>query len=160
MEKDAEKFLEAEETAIKLVDSLKKLQGEALSYQTASQELDTVRRRLLELIESTERVTIGSHAIIKILQEVGGPEILNRLSGLEKRLNDSTEKLIKYNQETIKRIESTIEPELLSKLSKLEENLSKKIIDQHEDIKKQKLLISITLISSIIGIVLGIITLF
>lgn len=160
MENEAENFLEAEETAIKLVDSLKKLQSEALSYQTASQELDTVRRRLLELIESTERVTVGSHAIIKILQEVGGPEILNRLSELGKMLNDSTEKLVTHNQETINRIESTIEPEILSKLSQLEEKLSKKIIDQHEEIKKQRLLISITLISSIIGIVLGIITLF
>jgi len=197
MEKDAEKFLEAEETAIKLVDSLKKLQGEALSYQTASQELATVRLRLLELIESTERVTVESHAIIKILQEVGGPEILNRLSELEKRLIDSTEELIRYNQETINRIESDVEPELLerlaeveinlntstqkiiesnqeinklindfvepeisNRLSKLEDNLSEKLINQQEEIREQKLLLIITLISSIIGIVLGLITLF
>lgn len=90
MEKEAQKFLEAEEVAVKLVETLKQLHTEATSYQTATKELDTVRQRLLNLIESTERIVGGSHEVIKILKEIGGPEILNRLTKIG---NISTEEL-------------------------------------------------------------------
>ena len=83
MEKEVQEFLEAEETAEKLVQTLKKLHTEATSYQTATKELDTVRQRLINLIESTEKVVNGSHEVVKILKEIGGPEILNRLIKLE-----------------------------------------------------------------------------
>lgn len=83
MEKEVQEFLEAEETAEKLVQTLKKLHTEATSYQTATKELDTVRQRLINLIESTEKVVNGSHEVVKILKEIGGPEILNRLMKLE-----------------------------------------------------------------------------
>ena len=92
MEKEGEKFLQAEETAVRLVKTLKQLHTEATSYQTATKELDTVRQRLLNLIESTERIASGSHEVIKILKEIGGPEILNRLAKIE---NKSTEEFAK-----------------------------------------------------------------
>jgi len=95
MEKEAEKFLQAEETAVKLVETLKQLHTEATSYENATKELGTVRQRLLNLIESTERVANGSHEVIKILQEIGGPEILNRLTKLE---NKSTEEFAKQSK--------------------------------------------------------------
>jgi len=95
MEKEAEKFLQAEETAVKLVETLKQLHTEATSYQTATKELDTVRQRLLNLIESTERIASGSQEVIKILKEIGGPEILNRLAKLE---NISTEEFSKQSK--------------------------------------------------------------
>jgi len=88
MDKEAEKFLQAEETAVKLVETLKQLHTEATSYQIATKELDTVRQRLLNLIESTERVANGSHEVIKILKEIGGPEILNKLAKLEDKSNE------------------------------------------------------------------------
>lgn len=83
MEKEAERFLQAEETAEKLVETLKQLHTEATSYQSATRELDTVRQRLLDLIESTKKVVNGSHEVVKILKEIGGPEILDRLMRLE-----------------------------------------------------------------------------
>ena len=83
MEKEVQEFLEAEETAEKLVQTLKKLHTEATSYQTATKEFDTVRQQLISLIESTEKVVNGSHEVVKILKEIGGPEILNRLMKLE-----------------------------------------------------------------------------
>lgn len=95
MEKEAERFLQAEETAVKLVETLKQLHTEATSYQTATKELDTVRQRLLNLIESTERIASGSHDVIKILKEIGGPEILNRLAKLE---NKSIEEFAKQSK--------------------------------------------------------------
>jgi len=95
MEKEAEKFLQAEETAVKLVETLKQLYTEATSYQTATKELDTVRQQLLNLIKSTEKTTSGSHEVIKILKEIGGPEILNRLTKLE---NETTEEFVKQSK--------------------------------------------------------------
>jgi hypothetical protein len=95
MEKEAEKFLQAEETAVRLVETLKQLHAEATSYQTATKELDTVRQRLLNLIESTERIVGGSHEVIKILKEIGGPEILNRLTKIE---NISIEEFTKQSK--------------------------------------------------------------
>jgi hypothetical protein len=95
MEKEAEKFLQAEETAAKLVETLKQLHIEATSYQTATKEIDTVRKRLLNLIESTERIASDSHEVIKILKEIGGPEILNRLTKLG---NKSSEEFAKQSK--------------------------------------------------------------
>lgn len=88
MEKEVQEFLEAEETAEKLVQTLKKLHTEATSYQTATKELDTVRQRLINLIESTEKVVNGSHEVVKILKGIGGPEILNRLMKLEDKSSE------------------------------------------------------------------------
>lgn len=88
MEKEVQEFLEAEETAEKLVQTLKKLHTEATSYQTATKELDTVRQRLINLIESTEKVVNGSHEVVKILKGIGGPEILNGLMKLEDKSSE------------------------------------------------------------------------
>lgn len=83
MEKEAQNFLKAEETAVKLVETLKQLHTEATSYQTATQELNIVRGELLQLIESIEKTAVGSYDIIKLLREIGGPEILSRLINIE-----------------------------------------------------------------------------
>jgi hypothetical protein len=88
MEQNVQKFLEAEETAEKLVQTLKQLHTEATSYHTATEELDTVRQQLLSLIESTEKVVNGSHEVVGILKEIGGPEILNRLTKIENRSSE------------------------------------------------------------------------
>ena len=120
MEKEAEKFLQAEETAVKLVETLKQLHTEATSYQTATKELDTVCQRLINMIESTEKVVNDSHEVVKILKEIGGPEIL---SGLTKLENKSTEEFAKQS----------------------------KVMD------KLKILIIVTLASSITAVIIGII---
>jgi len=85
MEKETQEFLKAEETAQKLVQTLEKLQVEGASYQTASEELDKVRIRLVNLIQSTEEVVKGSHEIVGVLKKIGGPEILDRLTRLKEQ---------------------------------------------------------------------------
>ena len=120
MEKGAEKFLQAEETAVRLVETLKQLHAEATSYQTATKELDTVRQRLLNLIESTEKVVSVSHEIVTILKEIGGPEILNRLT-------------------------------------KVKDKVSEEFVKQSKSLQKLKTLIIVTLASSVIAIIIGII---
>ncbi len=85
MEKETQEFLKAEEAAEKLVQTLEKLQAEGTSYQTASEELNKVRGRLVNLIQSTEEVVKGSHEIVGVLKEIGGPEILDRLTRLKEQ---------------------------------------------------------------------------
>lgn len=85
MEKDTQEFLKAEEAAGKLVQTLEKLKAEGVSYQTASEELDKVRGRLVSLIKSTEEVVKGSHEIVGVLKRIGGPEILDRLTRLKEQ---------------------------------------------------------------------------
>ena len=92
MEKEAQRFLEAEETAKKLVDTLSILHTEASSYQTATKELDTVRNYLADLIESTKDIVKRSHEVVNILKEIGGPEILGRLKRLEEESKESSSK--------------------------------------------------------------------
>jgi len=122
MEQEVQKFLEAEQTAEKLVQTLKQLHTDATSYKTATKELNAVRQRLLSLIESTEKVANGSHEVIKVLKEIGGPEILNRLT-------------------------------------KLEDKSSEEFAEQSRSVEKLKTLIIVTLTSSIIAIIVGIIAL-
>lgn len=95
MEKEVQKFLEAEKTAEKLVQTLKQLHTEATSYKTATKELDAVRQRLIGLIDSTEKIAHDSHEVIKILTEIGGPEILKKLQNIE---NKSTEEFSKQSK--------------------------------------------------------------
>lgn len=94
MEKDAEKFLQAEETAVQLVETLTKLHNEATSYQNATNELDIVRQELLNLINSTEKIVSGSQEVINVLKEIG-PKILDRITDIENKLNEESTRLSK-----------------------------------------------------------------
>ena len=82
-----EKFLQAEESAEKLIQTLEKLQTEAKSYQGATNELGIARDKLLELIESTKDVVSNSYEVIKTLKDIGGPEIFKRFTNLESKLD-------------------------------------------------------------------------
>ena len=92
MEKDVEKFLQAEESAEKLIKTLEKLQDEAKSYQGATNELGIARDKLLELIESTKDVVSNSYEVIKTLKDIGGPEIFNRFDKIENKLEETSNK--------------------------------------------------------------------
>ena len=92
MEKDVEKFLQAEESAEKLIQTLEKLQTEAKSYQGATNELGIARDKLLELIESTKDVVSNSYEVIKTLKDIGGPEIFKRFTKLENKLEETFNK--------------------------------------------------------------------
>ncbi|HNV43912.1 MAG: hypothetical protein KBG82_01430 [Spirochaetes bacterium] len=152
MAQDAEKFLEAEETAIKLVENLKELHFEANSYKNAKMELDEARQKLINLIESTGKVTESSYEIIKMLKDIGGPEILTRINNMNEVIADATRSL--NNDINNYKIDTSEKIDLLEK--KMDE------IDAKNNIMMQKMtkLILITLISSIAGIVIGVLNFF
>ena len=134
MEKDVEKFLQAEESAEKLIQTLEKLQTEAKSYQGATNELGIARDKLLELIESTKDVVNNSYEVIKTLKDIGGPEIFERFTKLESKLDESTKSIGNSLDEKFTKIEN-----------KLEETFNK----QSSRIKNLKIFIIILLLISL-----------
>ena len=87
LEEEAKKFLDVEETANNILESLKKLRAETTHYQTAKDDLEAVRQQLVNLINSTEKVVKGSHQVVQILKEIGSPEILDRIDKFENKSN-------------------------------------------------------------------------
>ena len=134
MEKEVEKFLQAEESAEKLIQTLEKLQTEAKSYQGATNELGIARDKLLELIESTKDVVSNSYEVIKTLKDIGGPEIFERFTKLENKLDES-----------LKSVENVLEERFTKIENKLEEAFKK----QSSGIKNLKLFIIILLLISL-----------
>jgi len=134
MEKDVERFLQAEESAEKLIRTLEKLQTEAKSYQGATNELGIARDKLLELIESTKDVVNNSYEVIKTLKDIGGPEIFERFTKLESKLDESTKSIGNSLDEKFTKIEN-----------KLEETFNK----QSSRIKNLKIFIIILLLISL-----------
>jgi len=108
MEKDVEKFLQAEESAEKLIQALEKLQTEAKSYQGATNELGIARDKLLELIGSTKDVVSNSYEVIKILKDIGGPEIFERFTRVENNLNEKFTKIENKLEEAFNKQSSRI----------------------------------------------------
>ena len=127
MENDVEKFLKAEESAQKLVETLKTLQLEAMSYNTATTNLEYVRKELLNLIGSTEKVALNFNDSIKALREIDTEQILNRV--------DNTKK---------------------EQITKLNSFITQEFSKQAKETKKLTILIILTLATSIIAIFVGI----
>jgi len=134
MEKDVEKFLQAEESAEKLIQTLEKLQTEAKSYQGATNELGIARDKLLELIESTKDVVNNSYEVIKTLKDIGGPEIFERFTKLEGKLDEDSK---------------NIESNLNEKFTKIENKLEEAFNKQSSRIKNLKIFIIILLLISL-----------
>jgi len=109
MGKDVEKFLQAEESAEKLIQTLEKLQTEAKSYQGATSELGIARDKLLELIEATKDVVSNSYEVIKILKDIGGPEIFERFTKVENKLNEDSKNMENSLDERFTKIENKLE---------------------------------------------------
>ena len=82
-----ERFLELEEQANQLVDSLAKLRTEAESYQTATGHLAEVSGQILITLEGIQTATIAITETAQKLNEIGTPEILSRLDKVETKFS-------------------------------------------------------------------------
>ena len=160
MNKDTDNFLQAEDTAVKLVETLKELHNEATSYQSATQELETVRQHLIGLIESTENIANVSYEIINTLKQIGTMEILNRLEKLRLNLNQATDSINENSQEIITLIKDNIEPEILNRIEKLENKTMEKLAEQDNVIiHLKKMLHNVIVIFLLLGVIIVILIL-
>jgi hypothetical protein len=92
----------------------------------------------LELIESTKNVVSNSYEVIKTLKDIGGPEIFERFTKLEGKLDGSA-----------KSIENSLDERFAKIENKLEETFNK----QSSRIKNLKIFIIILLLISLATIV-------
>lgn len=87
MANEVEKFLQAEQFAQELVQTLEQLKNETNSYKTSKETLDAVKQKLSGLIDSNLSIAKDTHEVVKMLKSIGGPEILNRISVLSEHLD-------------------------------------------------------------------------
>jgi len=104
MDENANKFLEAEKTAEQLVKRLKELQSEAENYKHATGNLEEIKEKLIELINSTKKVINDDKKVIEILNEIGGEDLLNRLKNIEQNINNNKKIISDFKIENSNRL--------------------------------------------------------
>jgi wobble nucleotide-excising tRNase len=170
MEKDVDIFLQAEETAVKLVEALQQLQSEASSYRNAKEQLNTVSQRILDLAKSMEELGTTNHEIIKQMLQIGSPEIFKQLDEIDDKIKIESDK-ISNEIDLIKELDSKIKiesDEIFNQIDLIKKTTSYSILDLEkkveENFAKQNLFLSkikklviATLVSSLLAIIIGII---
>jgi len=91
MTQEAQKFLQAEQSAENLVQTLADLKNEAVSYKSSTKELDTVRQKLVSLIDSIQAIAKDTHEVVKIVKAIGGPEILSGINSHSQKLKEQSD---------------------------------------------------------------------
>lgn len=162
MENEVERFLNAEQTALKLVETLNQLQKKTQNYDTAAHDLESVRQQLVQLIDTTKEICEISYNAINALREVNGPEIISKLGQVEGIVTQSGISLQKLNEKDL--------PETFSRLEYLKGvvNNSGEIVTAIKNkelpqtlisLNRLKMLVIIGIATSGIAIILGVINL-
>ncbi len=99
-------FLNAEEQLKQLVVALGELQTETVSYKDAGKELAEVGDGLQSLIERMKESGQAVQDSIKLLSEIGAPEILGRLGNLEDNVGDVASNIQGVSEETKESLEN------------------------------------------------------
>ncbi|MCL4517024.1 MAG: hypothetical protein M1379_15775 [Firmicutes bacterium] len=165
----AERFLEAEQKAKELVASLKALQKEISSYQTATKELDLVRQGLLDLVQSTGQAAEGTSEAIRVLRSIGGPEILSHLEKLSQKTEQNfaqerqvIAELFSHLEELSQKTEQNFAQErrvIAELFSALETRIGDSVTKVIAELKKSRTLILVNVGLSGVAVLLGIIAL-
>lgn len=87
-----EKFLQAEESAQKLLHALSELKNETVSYKTSTKELEVVRRDLIGFVENSRMIVKDTHEVVSLLKRIGGPELHAAIDSISKTLQDQIDK--------------------------------------------------------------------
>jgi hypothetical protein len=162
MENEVERFLNAEQTAEKLVETLKQLQKEAQNYDTAAKDLESVRQQLLTLIDTTKEICEISYNTIKTLREVNGPEIIAKLGHVEGIVTQNDISLQKQNEKDLLETFSRLEylKGVVNSSGEMVTSIKEKELPQSFIVlNRLKMLIIIGIAASGIAIILGIISL-
>ena len=91
MTQEAQRFLQAEQSAEQLVQALADLKNEAVSYKSSTKELDAVRQKLVSLIDSIQAIAKDTHEVVKSIKAIGGPEILRGINSLSQELKEQSD---------------------------------------------------------------------
>ncbi len=95
MSVDRDRFLEVEQHANELVDTLENLKREVSSYSNATENLVEIRNHLISLIEQMESVASETSQAARNVRDIGGPQIIERIDNLETLTDGRTENILK-----------------------------------------------------------------
>lgn len=109
MSKETENFLNAEQSAQKLIQALEDLKNEAISYKTSAHELDAAKGKLLDLVDSFLPIVQGAGEVVSVLKSTH-PEVLDKLGALSSQVSEQSK---------------TIRSELEQKVKSLSEQLNR-----------------------------------
>ncbi len=164
MTSEKNNLLEAEEAANQLLEELIKLKEEIEAYESAKAELNIIRNKLIDFINSTEELAKKTYESAEALAKIGAPNILMSIEDVKKEISgkiDSLSPEIKNNvQESIQNTNSKIEKvnqdiqNGIQEASKKSETL---IEYASKSIKNVKLLLMLNIGISIIAIIIAII---
>ena len=172
----AKKFLEIEQKAGELVNTLEKMIESAGSYKSARDELDRVREESITLIQSTNEASLTNQEIIARLREIDATEMIVKIKRLDERFYEKNQELI----ELIKNIDAdeilnsidekskailSRQVEIDNRVAKMNENLKDHHLKNKSSIgalEKQmnllKILVFVSIGVSVVAIIVGAIT--
>jgi len=93
MDDPRETFLKAEEQTQKLASQLSALKEKMEGHADAEQSLAETRANLKELIDELVDGSIHLQNVVKKLGEIGTPEILDQINGVEEKIDDQVSTL-------------------------------------------------------------------
>lgn len=85
MAQESDPFLQAEQRARDLVETLEQLTEEVQSYQTATGDLHEARDAVAHLTTSMQPIAEATHDLLKTARSVGGPAIMDAVASLSQR---------------------------------------------------------------------------
>lgn len=92
-ENSAEKFLELENSASRLLKELEELRQESKNYEQASTNLEAAGQDVRELAKSLESAAEQLQSLVAGLRDIGMPELLDKIAGLESRFTEATREI-------------------------------------------------------------------
>tara|TARA_R110001592_G_scaffold295724_5_gene566016 strand:+ start:122 stop:631 length:510 start_codon:yes stop_codon:yes gene_type:complete len=93
MATESDGFLKAEEAVVALLENVSRLQGEIEGYSQAKVSLEEVHRQLVVLVGALGGTAELSESVLESLRDIGTPEILRQLSGMNQRVSSLEEHL-------------------------------------------------------------------
>ncbi|HDD62723.1 MAG TPA: hypothetical protein ENF22_09385 [Chloroflexi bacterium] len=94
MDDPRDTLLKAEEQAQKIASQLSALKEKMEGHADAEQSLAETRTNLKELIAELVAGTSLLQNVVKTLGEIGTPEILEQINGVEEKIDDQVSKLV------------------------------------------------------------------
>ena len=129
MPTDADRFLEAEQQALDLVESLERLKQSADVYSEVSGQLGTAKDHLVLLIDSFQDIASNTAEAVTQIRSIGGPEILEWL----KLLIDKSQNILDWQDEALSQIQG---PEILEQVAALDREMRHAFIAQNATVAR------------------------
>ena len=159
-----QQFLDAEEKANELIETLTTLTEEIESYSAAKEELSDVKGKLAELIASLKKSVDDNRTFIKLLKDLDMNEVILRINKLDIKVSEQNENvtdiLKKANSIHIKLLKDHLEiqkEENGTTKATIEKNHAQTIKSQQDSMRLMKRAIDYVLIVAVLALIVGII---